>query len=173
MRRLITDVTNFPDADPYPSGRLNPFPPPIPEAPQFREKKPKQISADVFISYATADGTQAAKQLREDLEESGFSVWQDVKSFRGGENWRDQLREAIRHTKAVLVMLTPGAVESKYVTWECEVARATEKKIIPVLIHTCNVPEEIKPLQHRDLSNEQKYMKGLLAIIKDINRLKG
>jgi hypothetical protein len=88
---------------------------------------------DVFISYARKDGRDFASELRTDFEtEHGLSVWQDVVSMAGGENWWQQIREAIEGVHTMLVVLTPAALESPVIKQEWAHARKVGTNIIPV-----------------------------------------
>ncbi|MEM9092319.1 MAG: toll/interleukin-1 receptor domain-containing protein [Cyanobacteria bacterium P01_F01_bin.53] len=125
----------------------------------------------VFLSYARADGTDAAQRLRTELTRSGFDVWQDIENMAGGQAWKEQLRAALRDVDAVVVLLTPNAAGSKYVEWEWEMAQMVEKPVIPLLIETCDVPDELARLHYHNLSTQQDYTLGLMALIRDLNQL--
>lgn len=124
----------------------------------------------IFLSYARADGKDPAAKLRRELEQSGFKIWQDTTDMRGGQAWKDQLRQAIKAVDTVLVLLTPGAVASKYVNWEWETAITVEKKVIPLLILPCEVPKELNDLHYHNLSTDQNYTLGFASLIRDLNQ---
>ncbi|PKO19434.1 MAG: hypothetical protein CVU38_21565, partial [Chloroflexi bacterium HGW-Chloroflexi-1] len=50
----------------------------------------------VFLSYARADGLDAATKLRAELTAMGFQVWRDIEEMQGGLAWKEQLRAALR-----------------------------------------------------------------------------
>jgi len=122
----------------------------------------------IFLSYARKDGAAAAARLRTELERAGFTVWRDIEEMRGGQAWKEQLRAALRAVEAVLVLLTPGAVESQYVTWEWENALTLQKKVIPLLILPCAPPEELDRLHYHDLSQPDTYTIGFAALLRDL-----
>ncbi len=124
----------------------------------------------VFLSYARTDGAGAATRLREELSRSGFTVWQDTENMQGGQAWKEQLRTALRQVDAVLVLLTPSAVSSKYVTWEWEMAQMVEKPVIPLLIIACDIPDELGRLHYHDFSAESGYTLGLMSLMRDLNQ---
>lgn len=95
----------------------------------------------VFLSYARADGQMAAARLRAELSRSGFDIWQDTQNMASGQAWKEQLRQALREVDAVVVLMTPGSVTSKYVEWEWEMAQMASKRVIPLLILPCDVPD--------------------------------
>lgn len=125
----------------------------------------------VFLSYARADGQTAAARLRAELGRSGFEIWQDTQDMEGGQAWKEQLRQALRQVDAVVVLMTPGAVASKYVEWEWEMAQMAEKRVIPLLISPCDVPAELGRLHYHNLSEEQGYIMNLAGLINDLQRL--
>lgn len=125
----------------------------------------------VFLSYARADGAGAATRLREELSRSGFTVWQDTENMQGGQAWKEQLRTALRQVDAVLVLLTPGAVSSRYVTWEWEMAQMVEKPVMPLLVTNCDVPDDLGRLHYHDFSAESGYTLGLMSLMRDLNQL--
>jgi hypothetical protein len=122
----------------------------------------------IFLSYARKDGAAAAARLRAELERAGFTVWRDIEEMRGGQAWKEQLRAALREVEAVLVLLTPGAVESQYVTWEWENALTLPKKVVPLLILPCDPPEELGRLHYHDLSHPDNYSLGFAALLRDL-----
>ena len=130
-----------------------------------------QSSLDIFISYAREDGNPAAERLRQEMTSAGFAVWRDIENMQGGQEWKVQLRTALRQVKAVVLLLTPKAVASKYVEWELEMARMAETTILPVLIQDCDIPDELDRLHYRNLSSEHSYPTELLLLIKDLNQL--
>ncbi|MEM9009190.1 MAG: toll/interleukin-1 receptor domain-containing protein, partial [Cyanobacteria bacterium P01_F01_bin.86] len=123
---------------------------------------------NIFLSYARADGKVAATRLRSELERAGFQVWRDIEDMQGGQAWKEQLRQNIRTADTVVVLLTPAAVASKYVEWEWESALTLEKRVIPLLILPCDVPEELGRLHYHNLSSEQDYVLGFAALLRDL-----
>jgi WD40 repeat protein len=87
-----------------------------------------------FISYSTNDGGAYAAKLRLELSSLGFSVWQDLVALKGGRDWWSQIENALR-SKALhhlILVVTPGALESSYVRREIRLARQEGKTISPV-----------------------------------------
>lgn len=124
--------------------------------------------ANLFLSYARADGQPAATRLRSELERAGFQVWRDIEDMQGGQAWKDQLRQAIRTVDSVVILLTPAAVASKYVEWEWENALTLEKQVIPLLISPCDVPHDLNHLHYHNLSTDQDYVLGFAALLRDL-----
>ncbi|MFN8529029.1 MAG: NB-ARC domain-containing protein [Anaerolineae bacterium] len=87
----------------------------------------------VFISYATGDGTAFAEGLRAALTAHHIDVWQDVIKLRGGDNWWQQIVEAITSVKYVLMVLTPLALGRPTVQKEWRLARQEGVRVLPIL----------------------------------------
>ncbi|WP_121969541.1 toll/interleukin-1 receptor domain-containing protein [Leptolyngbya sp. BC1307] len=125
----------------------------------------------VFLSYARADGANAAARLRTELNRSGFTVWQDIENMQGGQAWKEQLRAAIRQVDAVLVLLTPSAADSQYVAWEWEMAQMVEKPVLPLRVAESAIPEELSRLHYHDLTAESDYTLGLMSLVRDLHQI--
>lgn len=125
--------------------------------------------ASVLLSYARADGLGASARLRGELEQAGHGVWRDIEAMRGGENWKDQLRQAIREVDVVVVLLTPAAVASRHVLWECDTAQTLGTHLIGVLIAPCTVPDDLAQLHYHDLSTPERYVLGFASLLRDLN----
>ena len=93
---------------------------------------PKPPKKDVFISYARKDGRDAAAWLRTEIESNGLRAWQDVISLPPGDNWWQQIREAIEGVHTMVLVLTEGAMQSSIVKREWAHARKMGTVIIPV-----------------------------------------
>ena len=70
------------------------------------------IPTGVMISYSHAN-TAFALELEKSLVEAGFTVWIDTK-ITPGKDWRSNIAEAIELSFAVVVVLSPTSVASKY-----------------------------------------------------------
>ncbi len=69
------------------------------------------------------------------LEEAGLQVWLDKSEILPGDNWADKLAEALRESEAMVVLLTPKALESSHVQWEISYALGAQtyrNRLIPV-----------------------------------------
>jgi NB-ARC domain/TIR domain len=89
-----------------------------------------QVTA--FISYARKDGIECGRRMREWLTGQGISVWQDVVSMGGGEDWWQQIAEAIEGVRAMVLVITPTAMHSPVVRREWIHARQVGTQILPV-----------------------------------------
>ena len=87
--------------------------------------------------------------------ENRCRVWVDTDGLRGGEEWRKNIDKAIRVASAVIVVLTPEAKLSEYVTYEWAFAVGAEVKVIPILLKQTNIHPRLELLQYLNFANRQ------------------
>jgi len=76
---------------------------------------------DIFVSYSHNDDRtwinafeqRLVQELRERLGQEP-SIWQDDKDIRLGQNWKDDIREAITGTAVFVTILSPGYQASEW-----------------------------------------------------------
>ena len=83
----------------------------------------------VFISYASQDAAVAAA-LVEALERHGIPCWIAPRDVKPGAQYADAIVRAINEAKAVVLVLSGGAVSSSHVAREVERAASKHKPII-------------------------------------------
>jgi hypothetical protein len=87
----------------------------------------------IFISYASKDGSGAAQQLVVSLEAAGRTSW-TMSRMKAGAPFPAQIVAAIRESCGLVLLLTPGANESKDVLQEVHLAHDEDKLIVPVVV---------------------------------------
>ncbi|MEO1667239.1 MAG: TIR domain-containing protein [Chloroflexota bacterium] len=86
----------------------------------------------IFISYTHHD-SDFVERLRSDLRDREISVWVDFIGLKAGTpDWEQAIRDAIRDSRAVLLVASPQARESFYVRDEIAVANMEKKPLYPV-----------------------------------------
>ena len=71
----------------------------------------------VFISYAREDKS-FANRLANELEKREVSIWIDSRSIPPGEEWLSAIERGLEECDYFLLVLTPSAMLSNYVTEE-------------------------------------------------------
>jgi WD40 repeat protein len=91
-------------------------------------------SADVFISYARDDGENFAGDLRRRIEQDApdLVLWRDREEMEGDIPWWRQITEALNVVPAMVLVLTPAALRSPYVSKEWRYARQQGVRVLPV-----------------------------------------
>ena len=86
----------------------------------------------VMISYRHLDA-EFAHRVEAHLLSSGFRVWIDT-AITPGNDWREDIATAIRESAAVVFILTPASVQSKYCKEELYFASGLGKPIFPIVL---------------------------------------
>jgi hypothetical protein len=102
----------------------------------------------VFISYAHEDATTARSVARA-LGDEGFNVWLGEWHLEPGSDLQEGIRRAIQSSDAAVVLLSPAAVDSRWLQEEVELllARELDRRgidLVPVLIADCPVPRDLR-----------------------------
>ena len=126
---------------------------------------------DIFISYSRRD-QEFVTRLASDLNAQVAGVWFDHSEIQIGEKWHDEIMEGIRDCKAFILVLSPDAIESKYVREELHKALELGKKIFPVIYRPAKWTGEfeslVRDIQTLDLrsgsytDNFSKLVEGLI-----------
>ena|SRR5215475_570559 len=102
----------------------------------------------VFITYATKDEALASK-LASSLEEAGLDAWYDKREILPGDNWAEKISQGLKESNAMVVLLTPSALESQTVQRNISYALGDESfsnRLIPVIIgDSHDLPEDRLP----------------------------
>jgi hypothetical protein len=96
----------------------------------------------VFISYAQND-TPLVRKLVAELRNLTVAGWMDASDIAGGAVISSAVRDALQRSAAVLVLLSPRALQSRWVQFEIGAAEALGKPIIPVIIEGDNLEEQM------------------------------
>jgi hypothetical protein len=117
------------------------------------------MAKQIFLSYATVDGSEFTERLYHDLVSRGYKVWLDRYSIIPGTKWDDEIDKGLYSSSVVLVVLTPGAVESQIVKSEWASAFTRFVPILPLLVQSCNIPRMLSVIQYINFIDN--YERGL------------
>lgn len=108
------------------------------------------MAQHVFISYKHEDRIFVS-QLIQRIQAAGFRIWIDEGQLRAGENWREAINVAIRQSFAMILVISPEARLSEYVTYEWAFAQGAGIKVIPIMLrHTPFLHPQLEMLQYLD-----------------------
>ena len=97
---------------------------------------PERNIRKVFLSYISEDKTLARK-VQVALQNSGLDVWNADREIFPGDNWAKIRGEALEASNAMVVLLTPHAVESGELKGDIQYAlgrRAFEQRLVSVVV---------------------------------------
>ncbi|HEY7984485.1 MAG TPA: toll/interleukin-1 receptor domain-containing protein [Ktedonobacterales bacterium] len=103
------------------------------------------MSHTVFISHAHKDNEICDRYARQ-LNEWGLDVWYDRSNMEYAQVISDTIGNEIKKRTALVVLLTPNAVASKWVGLEISAYlklwadEGGKRKIVPVLLQECELP---------------------------------
>lgn len=108
----------------------------------------------VFVSYARED-KNFARELTRRLRESNRVPWQDIRNIRGGDNWQITIDHALRNAEALVVVMSPNATVSQYVTYEWAFALGAGVRVIPVIRKRTTLHPRLSSIQYIDFSTRR------------------
>jgi hypothetical protein len=107
------------------------------------------MSVAIFISYSHQDAS-LVKPVVGLLRATKDLVFQDVDSIKPGKRWREQIEEALHAAHLIVLFWCYHSSRSDEVRKEYELALSTGKDVLPVLLDTTPIPEELKAFQWVD-----------------------
>ena len=107
----------------------------------------------IFISYYHEDG-DFADSLSGRLKENDFDVRMDA-SLTCGDDWRAEIDKAIKEASALIVIMTPEAKCSEYVTYEWAFALGANIPVIPVQLKETKLHPRLEALHYLDFTNRR------------------
>lgn len=127
------------------------------------------MPGQVFISYEHSDRTYVEK-LAGHLRDKGIDVWWDHHGLVAGDEFPDKIQAQIRTCAAMVVVLTPAAIASRWVRREINYADRRQRPILPVGLLPVN--DDDWPITVDDLHRED-VVGGLLPSSTFVDRLRG
>lgn len=130
--------------------------------------KQKKLENIVFISH-DHDDADFAELLKLQLEKEGIIGWIDSERLKIGQDWREEIDTSITSSLAVIVIMTPEARKSEYVTYEWSFAWGKNKKIFPVMLKQTQLHPRLESLQYLDFTKRiSRPYEDLIKSIKDL-----
>ena len=134
----------------------------------------------IYISHgASSNDSALADKVFESLAEAGLDVWYDRRDVHPGSDFIDPILQGLSESDAMVVLLTPGALDSAFVRWEIEYALGEKRfknRLIPVFVGDLEdlasdrIPWILKRLKTitlpNDSKNEEKF-EQIVQVLKD------
>lgn len=134
-------------------------------------KRPKQ-KINIFLIHAHSD-RKSVHELYDRLAKDGLNAWLDAERLKPGQDWQNEIRDALLKCDVVIVCLSRGFDKQHGYRHE-ELKLALEKAnflpddeifIIPVRLEKCDMPESLRHLHRVDLFKPGGY-KRLVGALK-------
>lgn len=131
--------------------------------------EPGSLVDHIFITYARPEW-EAVGNMMAAMQDAGLDVWVDQYLIQGGDDWMVAVEQALSECWLLVVVVSPEALESRYVRLAYRYFFNREKPIIPLIY--ANV--ESLPLELRNLKtisynpqNRDATVKELITEIKN------
>lgn len=92
-----------------------------------------RLSRRLFISYRRDETSNVAIQLFEQFEKNGFDVFLDTHSIRPGEPFQEELWHRMADTDIVVLLNTPGFLNSNWTTQELAKANSMSIGVLQLI----------------------------------------
>ena len=104
----------------------------------------------IFISYASED-REFANIIKAEIDrQPGYEGWIDHATMKGTQFWLKAIEEGLETCAGMVLILSPEAVDSYWVTAEFLSIIRMRKPLIPVLYKDCDVPLVLEPINRID-----------------------
>ncbi len=127
-------------------------------------EKTSSSTYQVFVSHASTD-KWIAKTLCEKIEETGARAFLDKRDIATGDEIPNEIWEAIRLSRELLVLLTPDSVDRPWVLLEIGMflGRRKNGRIIAVRCHVevDRIPDMIKSKKVISINDTDDYLAEL------------
>jgi len=129
----------------------------------------------IFISYSRKD-IRFARRLTNDLKAADHSVWMDVSTLRGGQDWPERIDQAVRECDTLILVVSPDSMKSDWVSKETMYAMNLKKYIVPVMCRQAELSVHLADIHHIDFRDRydealQQLQKALLEGLSDLHPL--
>jgi hypothetical protein len=127
--------------------------------------------ANIFLIHAHSD-RETVYKLYQRMLRDGLNAWLDTERLQPGQDWRNEIRNAILKCDVVVVCLSSGFDKQQGYRHE-ELKLALEKAnflpndevfIIPVRLEKCDMPGSLRHLHRVDLFKPGGYRKLINAL---------
>jgi len=121
----------------------------------------------IFLSYSRED-TATMQRVRDDLRAEGLQVWTDENLMPGSRNWQRDIENALDSAASLVVILTPHAKKSEWVSKELNYAESQDVRIFPILARGTEknaVPFGFITAQRVDIREESNYASEIQKLV--------
>jgi hypothetical protein len=137
------------------------------EYPQIQTKFEAYTGTEpyIFVSYSHRD-TQRVYPILDALYDRKYRIWYD-ESCENGSDFRDELRQKIKGSSAMILFVSKSSMESPFCGMEIIVARENDKRIYPIYMDDADVvPPAFSILlsntHHGTIENKERLIKSLV-----------
>ena len=82
-------------------------------------------------------------------------AWIDIDMLEAGTDWKQEIDENINRSLATILVLTPEARGSEYVTYEWAYSLGLNKPVVPLLLKQTSIHPRLEGFQYLNFTNRQ------------------
>lgn len=131
---------------------------------------------DVFISFSFKDQEKVEHVVNQLLNVYGITYWICTRDIRAGERYDDKIYDAIKNSRAFVLIQSRSAVESEEVPKEIRLAIKFKKTIIPFVIEDSQWEGGIayQLINTQEIKvDENDFERGIASLADEIKRVVG
>jgi hypothetical protein len=106
-------------------------------------------NTNVFVSYSHADALLVSPVVKL-LRVNKSLVFQDIEDIQPGKRWQSEIAKALSESNLVVVFWCTHANRSKEVSQEWQAAIEQKKDLLPLLLDTTPLPQQLAEFQWID-----------------------
>ena len=137
----------------------------------WRKRQASGEALKLFISYSRAD-MAATDVLVAELEQLGFKALIDRRDLPYGEQWQVELGDFIKASDAVVWLVSPDSVRSKWCNWELGEVGRLSKRLIPIRIRDTSgemLPEALGKIHLLPATGVFDFATHLMPLVETLN----
>jgi hypothetical protein len=123
----------------------------------------------VFLSYARED-TKAVQDLRAFLGDFEVYGWMDQSDIATGEAVAQKIRESLKQSSAIIVIVSERSLKSQWVQFEIGAAVGMGKPLIPIIIGGQDIHQAL-PIWLQDIQYLDARRRPVKEVALEIKRL--
>lgn len=124
----------------------------------------------VFVCYAREDEPFVLALVHQ-LKSRSVNIWLDKLNIRPSDDWDYAIDKALYGCAVFLLVLSPRATESREVRGELRTALDENKRILPILYRSCQIPRQLRTIQYIDFSaseaDDEAKVQQLIEVLSD------
>lgn len=117
----------------------------------------------IFVSHSHTDN-EWCRVFVDALAAVGYDVWYDETGLQGADEWVRSLEREIEARDILLLVLTPDAIDSSWVRREIDLAIATHRMVLPIMVRPTEVTGFLRTIQRIDVVGQDALAAARLTI---------
>lgn len=117
----------------------------------------------IFVSHSHTDN-EWCRVFVGALGAVGYDVWYDETGLQGADEWVRSLEREIEARDILLLVLTPDAMGSSWVRRELDLAMATHRVILPIMVRLTERTGFLRTIQHINAVDQDELGAARLTI---------